>query len=209
MQAWHLLPWLKETMLTPLFSHRFVALITSKLIWEGFMSWTFNSMAKFLVAVENHDCICNLFLLFMTYETLSPPPCSLHIFSIHLSSSPWVTGFPSTFWSMIKKLLEFLTGRQWTSNELEMIKNIGLLFDPFNCLLSQIPGSISTKLFATSSRQKPFQMLGHFWHQCQQIQLEWQHHQSLQLHQCSTLLDKFEKLWRHHFTFCWLLKYIK
>jgi hypothetical protein len=67
-----------------LFSHHFVNHITSKLIWEGvFVSWTLNSMSKFVVAIENHS-IC-IFFAFHDLSTRSPLSCSLHQFSMHLS----------------------------------------------------------------------------------------------------------------------------
>ena len=164
-----------------LFSHHFVSHINSKLIWEGrFASLTFNSTLKFVVAVENH-CTCYSFLSFMicTHFPLHHAHCTIF-------QSIWVvSGLSSTFWSMTNKMKSFhnsggnIKSNNWKAVNFKWIgnnENIGLLFDPFNCLLSQIPDSLWNKLFETSSLwQKPFQILGNYQLQYQQIQLEWQH----------------------------------
>ena len=125
-------------------SHHFVAHITSKLIWEGpFPSWKFNSITKFVVAVENH-CTRNLFLAFMISTHLPLHHVYCIIFSINMSSSPWVTGLSSSFWLMINKLESLQNSkRKNKSNNWKAVdfkwngkdENIGLLFDAFNFIL--------------------------------------------------------------------------
>jgi len=204
--------WLKEAILTLILatisspSH-----ITSKLIWEGrFASWTSNCKSKFVVAVERH-CTCNFFC----YSWSAQPHFPSTMLITSFFQSIWVVlGYKFALHLLIKSFQNSegkMKSNKWkavNSNELEMMK----------CWIgcSLIHSTVSGHEFLTSPTHHQticLQLHHEISFRCWEIfnsninKSSWNEN-IIRVMNCASTLDKLEKLWRHHFTFCCQLKYI-
>jgi hypothetical protein len=96
----------------------------------------------------------------------------------------------------LKERLNEITGRQSTSNELEMMRILDCCaFDPFNWLMSQTPDlshSLSNKFFATSLWKTPHRCWGI--HNTNINKAGWDGNNIVSVKIYASTLYKFEKL---------------